>query len=193
MTALAAQVEFVDRLVAGDEGAFRSLYEAHSRDVYRTAWRFVRSDAEAEEVTQEVFINAFRAIGRFRREASVRTWLYRITVNCALKRIRWRKRRREVGDAAVAWQADPSADPEQRVADREALEVLEIALSRLSEAKRTVLLMHEVEGHDTQTIAELLGCPRSTVLTRLARARHEVVRSASRRGVSRRSGPAVRM
>ncbi len=183
MTALAVQVEFVDRLVAGDEGAFRQLYDRHSREVYRTAWRFVRADAEAEEVVQEVFFNAFRAIRTFRREANVRTWLYRITVNCALKRIRWRKRRREVGDAAAAWTADRRPDPEKRTEDRQALEVLEQALSRLSDAKRTVLLMHEVDGLDTQQIADALGCPRSTVLTRLARARHEVTRSARRRGL----------
>ncbi len=174
---------FVDRLICGEERAFRELYEARSGEVYRLARRFTRADAEAEEVVQEVFINAFRSIGSFRREASMRTWLYRITVNTALKRLRWRKRRREVGDGAIEWTVDQRASPERRAADREAMAVLERALDRLSEAKRTVLLMHEVEGLDTNEIAQTLGCPRSTILTRLARARHEVVASASKNGV----------
>ena len=182
-TCVRRETDFVDRLVAGDERAFQQLFETHCRQVHRVARRFLRDDAEAEEVVQEVFINAFRAMGTFRREASMRTWLYRITVNSALKRLRWRKRRREVGDRPIAWEADRRANPERRAADREAMDVLEHALSRLSEAKRTVLLMHEVEGMDTQQIADALGCPRSTVLTRLARARREVVASAGRKGV----------
>ncbi len=182
-TYTSSETTFIDRLVAGDEQAFQELFETHCGEVHRVAQRFVRSDAEAEEVVQEVFINAFRAMGSFRREASMRTWLYRIAVNSALKRVRWRKRRREVGEGPIHWEADRRADPERRTADREAMEVLEYALSRLSEAKRTVLLMHEVDGLDTQEIADLMDCPRSTVLTRLARARHEVVRSAGRKGL----------
>jgi len=177
------EAELVARLIAGDERAYRELYEAHSRDVYRLGRRFVHSDAEAEEVVQEVFVSAFRYIGRFRGQARLRTWLYRITVNRALKRRRWWTRRREVPEDPLQRQAVRAVAPDVLAADREALAMVEGLLQRIEVRKRTVLMLHELEGLDTKQIAEIVGCPRSTVLTRLSRARAELVRLAKEAGV----------
>ena len=91
----------IARLTAGHAAAYRELFRQHSDEVYRLARRFVTSDADAEEVTQEVFIAAHQSIGRFRGHSRLRTWLFRITVNRALKRRRSR-RSGEQADAGLS-------------------------------------------------------------------------------------------
>ncbi len=178
------EAELIARLVEGEERAYRELFKAHSGDVYRLARRFVYSDAEAEEVVQEVFVSAFRYIGRFRGQSRLRTWLYRITVNRALKRRRWWTRRREVPDDPIQRTVVRGVAPDVLAADRQALRVVEGLLTQIEVRKRTVLMLHELEGLDTKQIAEVMQCPRSTVLTRLSRARAELVRLAAEAGVT---------
>lgn len=177
------ETELVQRLIAGDERAYRELYRKHATDTYRIARQFVYSDAEAEEVVQEVFIAAFRYIGRFRGQSRLRTWLYRITVNRALKRRRWWGRRREVGADPLERRQSPGVGADARAADRQALSIVGDCLDKLEVRKRTVLILHELEGLDTKEIAEIMHCPRSTVLTRLARARADLLKLAHRAGV----------
>ena len=178
------EAAFIERLVAGDERAFRELYETYSGDVYRLGRRFVHSDAEAEEVVQEVFVSAFRYIQRFRGQSRLKTWLYRITVNRALKRRRWWTRRREVSDEPLQRHTGSGIAPERLAADRQSLAIVERCLAEIEVRKRTVLVLHEIEGLDTKAIAEIMECPRSTVLTRLSRARAELVRRAGAAGVT---------
>lgn len=182
------EAALIERLVAGDEAAFRQLYRDHAGEVFRLARRFVHSDAEAEEVVQEVFVAAFRYIDRFRGQARLRTWLYRVTVNRALKRQRWWRRRREVGPDPIERFEVTAPGPERNAAGREALTLLQECLDRLEARKRAVIVLHELEGFDTREIAEILDCPRSTVLTRLARARAELVRNARRAGLMEGEG-----
>lgn len=179
-----AEAELIERLRAGDERAYRSLYRDHSGDVFRLARRFVYSDAEAEEVVQEVFISAFRYLDRFRGQSRLKTWLYRVTVNRALKRKRWWTRRREVGADGLDLRASRGPLPDTLASDRQAIAVLQTLLDTIEIRKRTVLILHELEGMDTKQIAEVLGCPRSTVLTRLARARAELVKRATSAGIA---------
>lgn len=178
----------IARLVAGEESAWAALYRAHAGDVYRVARQFVDGDAEAEEVTQEVFIAAFGAIAAFRGQSRLRTWLYRIAVNRALKRRRWRMRRRESGPEALEHALGRRVDPEVEAADRQALALVEQCLARLEPRKRAVLVLHELEGLDTKEIADILGCPRSTVLTRLSRARADLLKLARRVGLKEGEG-----
>lgn len=178
------EAALIGRLRAGDEGAYRELYKAHAGDVYRLGRRFVHSDAEAEEVVQEVFASAYRYIGGFRGQARLRTWLYRITVNRALKRRRWWTRRREVPEEPLHREVQSGIAPDVLAADRQALEMVERLLGRIEVRKRTVLMLHELEGLDTRQIAEVMQCPRSTVLTRLSRARAELVQLASEAGMT---------
>lgn len=182
--------ETLTRLLAGDGMAWRRLHAEHAGDVFRLARRFVHSDAEADEVTQEVFIAAHRSLERFRGQSRLRTWLYRITVNRALKRRRWWHRRRETGEDAIPLQFATTAGPEHRTIDRDQLRRLNACLEKLEVRKRTVLVLHEVEGLDTREIALVLDCPRSTVLTRLARARADLVEIARRAGLEIPTSPA---
>ncbi len=187
--------ELLDRLLAGDSMAWRGLHREHAADVFRLARRFVFSDTEAEEVTQEVFVAAFRSLDRFRGQSRLKTWLYRITVNRALKRRRWWHRRRESGDEMLVPQVAPGPGPEHRAIDRDEFRRLLHCIDRLDTRKRTVLVLHELEGLDTREIAQVLDCPRSTVLTRLARARTELLVAAGRAGLDvgrfEAGGPAV--
>ncbi|MSP72030.1 MAG: RNA polymerase sigma factor [Myxococcales bacterium] len=173
----------IARLTAGHAAAYRELFRQHSDEVYRLARRFVTSDTDAEEVTQEVFIAAHQSIGRFRGHSRLRTWLFRITVNRALKHRRWWLRRRESGAESLTTAVDAGVSPEQLAHDREQLARLRVCIAQLEVRKRTVLVLHELEGLDTATIAEVLECPRSTVLTRLARARADLVRLAEQQGI----------
>lgn len=171
------------RLLAGDAMTWRHLHRDHAPDVFRLARRFVHSDSEAEEVTQEVFIAAYRYVDRFRGQSRLKTWLYRITVNRALKRRRWWHRRRESGEDALPVQFVNAPGPEHRTIDRDQLRRLSACLDKLEVRKRTVLVLHELEGLDTREIAVVLDCPRSTVLTRLARARTDLIQLAVRAGL----------
>lgn len=179
----ASEAGLIERLIAGDERAYRELYRAHASDVFRVGRQFVHSDAEAEEVVQEVFIAAYRYIGRFRGQSRLRTWLYRITVNRALKRRRWWTRRREDGPDGLARRVGRGIMPDVHAGDREALAIIAGCVDQLEVRKRTVLVLHEIEGLDTKEIAEILQCPRSTVLTRLSRARADILKLARRAGV----------
>ena len=176
--------DLIARLRAGDDRAYHELYRTHAGDVFRLARRFVHSDTEAEEVLQDVFIAAYRNIERFRGQSKLGTWLYRITVNRALKRRRWWQRRRETGPASLEPMSVDSVAPDRLAGDRQALEIVRGCLEQVEARKRAVLILHELEGLDTGQIAEVLECPRSTVLTRLARARADLIRLAQRAGVS---------
>ncbi len=183
-----AEAAFVGRLMAGEDAAFQELYRRHAGDVFRLACRFVYSETEAEEVVQEVFIAAFRYVGQFRGQSRLKTWLYRITVNRALKRRRWWRRRREVGADLLPEGALPLPGPDVRIADRQRLGIVRGLLDGLDARKRAVLVLHELEGLDTKEIADILECPRSTVLTRLSRARHELIDRARAAGVALEEG-----
>ncbi len=104
-------------------------------------------------------------------------------MNRALKRRRWWTRRREVGADALLGRSTRDIGADVRTRDREHLALVESCLERLDIKKRTVLVLHEIEGLDTKEIADVLQCPRSTVLTRLSRARTELVRMAKKAGV----------
>ncbi|MBU0552137.1 RNA polymerase sigma factor [Myxococcota bacterium] len=173
----------LERLVAGDDLSWGRVYQAHAPEIFRLARRFVHSDAEAEEVLQEVFLSAFRHIGRFEGKARLRTWLYRITVNRALKRTRWWRRRREVSEEALPERVEGRAGPAREIEARQAVARTWALLHRLDQKKRTVLILHELEGLDTKAIAEIIGCPRSTVLTRLSRGRAELIHLAEQEGL----------
>jgi RNA polymerase sigma-70 factor (ECF subfamily) len=177
------EAALVQRLIARDGAAYHELFRTHAADVHRLAMRFVQGEAEADEIVQEVFIAAYRYIERFRGDSRLKTWLYRITVNRALKRQRWWRRRREVGSDALPDLVEHQANQATRVEDAQQLALVRRCLDRLEARKRAVLVLHEIEGLDTREIALIVDCPRSTVLTRLARARADLVRLAREAGI----------
>lgn len=163
----------VDRAKAGDVSAFRELYAQHQRQVARQlAFLVPRSDLE--DVLQDVFIEVFRSIKRFEGKSAFTTWLYRVTVHVAMKSRRKHTRSRLDVVEDVPEQVDERPRPEDVSLSAERQARVEELLEQLSPKKRAVLVMHDLQGVDAQTIAQVLDTNILTVRTRLFYARREL-------------------
>ena len=175
--------ELVRRAVDRDGGAFRSIMQTYNRRLYRLARGIVRNDAEAEDVVQEAYFRAFTHLGDFRGDSSLATWLSRITINEALGRLR--SQRPTVDLVTFETQRTPaeiiqfpltskSDDPEQTMAQRQILQLVEQATDKLPEVYRIVFITRVIEGMSVEETAEILNLRPETVKTRLHRARRLV-------------------
>ena len=167
----AAVNDLVRRARAGDEGAFRAIYDAHAGRVHAFCLRFEHDPAVAEELVQDTFVNAWRGLARFRGEAALSTWLLRIAVNTVLQFRRATARRL----ARVA-PADPldllgAGTPAPSAGLRMDLTA---ALAQLPPGARAVFLLHEVEGYTHDEIAAMTGVSTGTTKTQLHRARRRL-------------------
>ena len=173
------EAELVRRCLAGDRAAFDTFYKTHQRMVAANLFRVLGDRSELEDLVQEVFVIAFRGMSRFRGDAKLSTWLYRICVNVALGKLR-QKTRRPPPILSAELPEPPAADspdsPERLLLRSEDVKRVYRALDRLSPKKRLVLVMHEIEGLDIKDIAEIVGSPLVTVRTRLHYARKEFYR-----------------
>jgi RNA polymerase sigma-70 factor (ECF subfamily) len=157
----------VQRACAGDARAFERLYREHVGRVYGLCLRMTRDPAIAEDCTQEAFINAWKALGRFETRSSLATWLHRIAVNVALARRR---------KASVVLESTSDDDDEVIESDwtlETPLEVNEIeaAIERLPQGARDVLVLHAIYGYSHLETAEMLGVAEGTCKAQLHRAR----------------------
>jgi RNA polymerase sigma-70 factor (ECF subfamily) len=176
-----SDAELVSRVAAGDPHAFALLMRRHNRMLFRAARSILRDDSEAEDALQDAYLQAFRAIGQYRGEAKVSTWLTRIVVNEAIARSRKRAREAEVtplfADPGLELRhgeeiMDDAADTPERGAMRaEARVLVERSLDALPEAFRTVFMLRAVEEMNSEEVAACLGIPEATVRTRYFRAR----------------------
>jgi RNA polymerase sigma-70 factor (ECF subfamily) len=166
------------RLQRGEEQAMAELYEIHAPNLLRFLGRFLRDRALAEDALQDTFISAFQNIGLLTRAASLRAWLGRIAVRKALnlQRSSSRRARAEGQRAAVP---DPEPDPGMRDTAHRVL----LLMQDLDPGKRLVLLL-VTEGYSAADISEATGEPRSTVLSRICRARIELARLAAASGIA---------
>ncbi len=151
---------------AGDQDAFRRLVELHHQRVYRTAFALTADPADAAEVTQEVFVNAWRGLPRFRGDAAVATWLTRLALNAARDHLR-RRRTRDLAQAArdafgLPWGA--GEDAVRAVEDRDELDQ---ALRHLSPQARQIVALRYGLDLSLKEIAQTLDCPEGTVKSRL--------------------------
>ncbi len=181
-----AEVEFIERLKRGEAAAFEDLIAARSGEIYGLLFRLTENSEEARDLTQETFLRAFQNIGRFRGEADLKTWIYRIAINQARNRWRWWRRRRR--DATVsldatfgsseqtlaATLAEGSANPEQTTLAHEREFVLRAALRKIGNSYRETVILRDIEGFSYEEIAETLGINVGTVKSRLARGRQEL-------------------
>ena len=160
------------RAAAGDMEAFEEIFRRNHRLVYGLCLRMTQDVAEAEDVTQEVFVLLFRKIGGFRGEANFTTWLHRLTVNQVLMRFRKNKSRRE--DALEDEDLRPhesvrSAAPKaSQMVDRF---TLESAIAKLPPGYRAAFILHDVEGYEHEEVARILGCAVGTSKSQLHKAR----------------------
>jgi RNA polymerase sigma-70 factor, ECF subfamily len=170
-----SETELIDRARSGDQDAFAELVTAHADQVYGALRRFGLNPDEADEVAQEVFVRAWRGLGRFQGRAKLSTWLYRITFNEAQRAL---SRRRPAGgdvaadvDSEAAVPADEHHGPDARALDREFTEVLDQALAQLPPEWRVAVVLRDLEGLSTSEAAEIAGVRQAAFKSRLHRGR----------------------
>ena len=158
-----------------NEQEFAQLAEEHSGFVYNVAYRMMGNQHDAEEVAQDAFISAYRARDRFRGDAQPTTWLYRITVNAALMRIRKDKRRKEMTVSEDAQPDAPSTDwaqsPVASAMNTELGERIQEAINELPEDLQTAVVLRDVQGLTNEEAAEVLEISISALKARLHRGR----------------------
>lgn len=166
----------VARLLRRDEQAFRALIAQYRDRLYNVGLRMLADSAEAEDLTQEVFITVFKSIDAFRGEAKLSTWLYRLTINHAKNRIKYLARRHDrkhdhIDDSHASLPAHGAASPDQ-VLERARMDVrLEQAVRRLDEDQRLLVILRDVEELSIEEIRQITGLVDGTIKSRLHRAR----------------------
>jgi RNA polymerase sigma-70 factor, ECF subfamily len=177
----------VERTVAGDKRAFDLLVIKYQRRIERLIGRMVRDQDLVEDIAQETFIRAYRALGQFRGEAQFYTWLYRIAVNTAKKALVDLKRDPLITESAMRGGSDDEDEtsgmeneltsaetPETMLAAKEIAATVNSAMEALPEELRQAVTLREIEGLSYEEIAEAMNCPIGTVRSRIFRAREAI-------------------
>ena len=173
----------VDRAQHGDKKAFELLVVKYQRKLMRLISRLIRDQAEAEDVVQEAFIKAYRALPQFRGDSAFYTWLYRIGINTAKNYLVTQGRRAPTSTEADVEEAETFDDgdqlrdintPESMLATKQIAETVNLAMEVLPEELRTAITLREIEGLSYEDIAEAMHCPIGTVRSRIFRAREAI-------------------
>ena len=181
----ATERELIGLARAGSGAAIREIMRRYNRRLYRAARSIIGTDWEAEEVVQEAYVRAFRALGAFRQEAALGTWLTRIVINEAQGRLRGRRETlpltelddKTMGEIIQFPGGAPNTDPERQAAIREIRILLEEAIDALPASFRQVFILRHVEGLSTEETAHVLSIEPETVKTRLHRGRTRLQRA----------------
>lgn len=189
--------ELVARTLAGDARAYELLVLKYQRRIERLIARMVRDADLVDDIAQETFLRAWRALHQFRGDAQFYTWLYRIAVNTAKKALMDLKRHPSVGGSVSDSEEDETSPaereqtthetPESEYAAREIAEAVNAAMEALPEDLRQAVTLREIEGMSYEDIAEAMGCPIGTVRSRIFRAR-EAISARVRPLLEHRSG-----
>jgi len=155
------------RMQQGDRQAFTDFVDRYGGQVHRLARRYTRCEADAEDITQEVFVDLCKGIYAFRGEAKLSTWVYRIALNHCLKHQKSRRPQEFVPLDDLPLPADEYHEPEHYAVRSDLAHVVEGALGTLSEAHREVVVLHEMHGLTYQECADIMGVPVGTVKSRL--------------------------
>lgn len=167
--------QFLERLRNGDGRAFEELVIAHQHRIFGVALRMLGDAAEAQDVAQEVFLRAHRALGGFRGDSKLSTWLYTIASRLCLTRLGAGERRlRHDSEERLARLADTQADPAKDAERSELQAALHRAIAELAEERRIVVVLRDIEGLSYEEIAAALDLELGTVRSRLHRARQDL-------------------
>jgi RNA polymerase sigma-70 factor (ECF subfamily) len=165
--------ELVARAQGGDVDSFNQLIVRWERPIYALAYRVIGKEEDARDVCQDAFLRAYRALPGFKGQAKFSSWLYRIALNLCRDWIRRQRRApvsqlpEDIDAGELAAETGPVESIEDLVARRELSAIVEEAMSELSEEQRTAIILKEYHGMTFQEIADMQGCPLSTVKTRL--------------------------
>jgi len=175
--------QLVERAQRGDKRAFDLLVSKYQRKLARLLSRFIRDSTEVEDVTQEAFIKAYRALPTFRGDSAFYTWLYRIGINTAKNYLVAMGRRAPTTTAIDSEEAEGFEDgdqlrdlntPEDELASKQVAETVNQTLGELPEELRTAITLREIEGLSYEEIANIMSCPIGTVRSRIFRAREAI-------------------
>jgi len=175
--------QLVERAQRGDKRAFELLVEKYQRKLARLLSRFIRDPAEVEDVTQEAFIKAYRALPAFRGDSAFYTWLYRIGINTAKNYLMAMGRRAPTSTEVEAEEAEGFEEgeqlrdintPESLLLSNEIAKTVNSTIEALPEELRTAIQMREIEGMSYEDIAKAMDCPIGTVRSRIFRAREAI-------------------
>lgn len=171
-----SEAEAIDRAKQGDAEAFEGLYVLHKRRVYSLCLRMTGNTAEAEDLTQEAFLQLYRKIASFRGESAFSTWLHRLAVNVVLMRLR----KKGLPQVSLEETLEPQQEdgPRKDIGTRDNVLAgsidrisLERAIERLPPGYRMVFVLHDIEGYEHNEIAEMLGCSIGNSKSQLHKAR----------------------
>jgi RNA polymerase sigma-70 factor, ECF subfamily len=179
--------ELIAAYLAGSEEAFNRLVLRHHRMAFNLAYRFVSDYEDANDLAQEAFIRVHKSLSRFKAKCSFKTWLYKIVLNLARNRYRWKKRRGEFAKVSLD---NPAREPERgpievpdetlsvgtQIRRKEIQARIEDSLNQLPAEFREVLVLRHIEGMTYTEMSNLLGCAEGTIKSRLHRARLEARR-----------------
>lgn len=181
--------DLISRAAAGDPSAFQALVEKHRAMVYRVAFQFAGNHHDAEDIAQEVFIKVYRSLARFRQDAQLSSWMYRIVMNACIDH---RRRQFPAGAAPFGEEAEQKMlntpeerpGPEERAYGGELGDVLEAEIARLPPGQRLVFVMRHHQGLKLTEIASSLGLAEGTVKRQLHAAVHRLRRALSQANVT---------
>jgi RNA polymerase sigma-70 factor (ECF subfamily) len=175
---------FVMRLQARDEHAFNELVQIYSPRIFRLVFRMLGRRAEAEDMTQEVFVQVFKAIGQFRGDSKLQTWIYRVAINSCKNRNKYLARRHDDAQDAFDVVADHQplhqaqgvtagdvSRPDQMVEGKEVESIVRAAIAELDPEFREALVLRDIENLSYEEITEIVGVAEGTVKSRIHRAR----------------------
>jgi len=186
----ATNARFLERLRRHDEAAFDELLRTHGPRIRSVVERLIGDAAEAEDLTQEVFVSVFKAIGEFRGDSKLSTWIHRIAINHCHNRRKYLGRRARPGKEA--WDDDAHEDgvhaplvarvarPDEAAEGNEAERMVRTALAALAEDHRVLVVLRDLEGLAYDEIQTITGLPEGTVKSKLHRARAELVKELER-------------
>jgi RNA polymerase sigma-70 factor (ECF subfamily) len=175
--------QLVERAQRGDKHAFELLVTKYQRKLVRLLSRFIRDTSEVEDVAQEAFIKAYRALPNFRGDSAFYTWLYRIGINTAKNYLVAMGRRAPTSTGMDAEEAEDLGEsellqdvntPENQMMSRQVAETVNQTLEKLPEELRTAITLREMEGLSYEEIASIMSCPIGTVRSRIFRAREAI-------------------
>jgi RNA polymerase sigma-70 factor (ECF subfamily) len=183
----AAEAAFVERLRARDESAFNELVQLYERRIYALVYRMLGHRQEAEEITQEVFVQVFKCIEQFRGDSKLSTWLFRIAVNWSKNKLKYHSRRggssQQDYDATAETSSSASAQgmsvgsvdrPDELVAGIRLEQLVRLALEQVDPDFRELVVLRDVEDLSYEDIAAVTGLPRGTVKSRIHRGREQL-------------------
>lgn len=172
--------EILQLIVSGDRQAMKDFYDKFKAKVYNTSLSYLQNPEEAEEITQDVFLEVFDSIGKFKAESSISTWIYRITVNKSLDQIRFRKRKKRMGFLLSLFNKDSGKlqidlphfeHPGVAIENKESAGILFTAIGSLPEQQKTAFILSQIEELPQKEIADVMKLSQKAVESLIQRAK----------------------